>query len=327
MTALFSRIRHAFLIDQLDTIPAVRNVLDVSFPTARKQIDQLLTAQEIEETPFELIRGGRPAKRYRYRTGHFHGLAIYLERTYLHYRLHDVGGNVTATDRVVFDTQDHFSILLKTVTRLLEENPRIQTVAVGVAGAVGKTGSILFAPDYPTLDRRPLQQELTERFARPVVVENDMNAAVIAPAQENETTVYLYLGSNGPGAGIAVSGRVVRGAHHFAGEISFIPFDGNQNVGQVLATADPHSDDWYEALSRIVLSFSVTLNPDVILFAASDVTDDVLATLTNRCAKRFPLDKLPQLCLSDWENDYLDGLMQLGIQSFIEQIPLGGLPR
>lgn len=327
MTELISRTRHAFLVDHLDTIPAIRQVLDVSFPTASKQIDQMIAAQEIEETPLELVRGGRPAKRYRYRADRFHGLALYLERTYLQYRIHDVGGHLIATDRLNFDSSDHESVLSKTLTTLLDDHPSIQTLAIGVAGAVDTTGTILFAPDYPTLDSRPLQQELTERFERPVIVENDMNAAVRAQAPDNETTVYVYLGTNGPGAGVAVSGHVVRGAHHFAGEISFIPFDDKRNVGQVLATTAPQSDDWYEALSRIILSFSVTLNPDVILFTASDVSDDGLARLTERCAKRFPLDKLPQLRQGDWETDYLDGLMQLSIQSFIEQIPLGGLAR
>ncbi|WP_373954664.1 ROK family protein [Exiguobacterium acetylicum] len=327
MTELISRTRHAFLVEHLDTIPAIRHVLDVSFPTASKQIDLMIAAREIEETPLELVRGGRPAKRYRYRADRFHGLALYLERTYLQYRIHDVGGHLIATDRLNFDSSDHGSVLLKTLTALLNNHPSIQTLAIGVAGAVDTTGTILFAPDYPTLDGRPLQQELTERFKRPVIVENDMNAAVRAQASDNETTVYVYLGTNGPGAGVAVSGHVVRGAHHFAGEISFIPFDDKRNVGQVLATTAPHSDDWHEALCRIILSFSVTLNPDVILFTASDVSDDGLARLTDRCAKRFPLDKLPQLRQGDWETDYLDGLMQLSIQSFIEQIPLGGLAR
>lgn len=327
MTELISLTRHAFLVDHLDTIPAIRHVLDVSFPTASKQIDQMIAAQEIEETPLELVRGGRPAKRYRYRADHFHGLALYLERTYLQYRIHDVGGHLIATDRLNFDSTDHGSHLSKTLSTLLDDHPDVQTLAIGVAGAVDTTGTILFAPDYPTLDGRPLQQELTERFGRPVVIENDMNAAVRAQASDNETTVYVYLGTNGPGAGVAVSGHVIRGAHHFAGEISFIPFDDKRNVGQVLATTTPHSDDWYEALSRIILSFSVTLNPDAILFTSSDVSDDGLARLTERCAKRFPLDKLPQLRQGDWETDYLDGLMQLSIQSFIEQIPLGGLAR
>lgn len=327
MTELISLTRHAFLVDHLDTIPAIRQVLDVSFPTASKQIDQMIAAREIEETPLELVRGGRPAKRYRYRADRFHGLALYLERTYLQYRIHDVGGHLIATDRLTFDSSDHVSVLLKTLTTLLDDHPHIQTLAIGVAGAVDTTGTILFAPDYPTLDGRPLQQELTERFGRPVVVENDMNAAVRAQASDNNTTVYIYLGTNGPGAGVAVSGHVVRGAHHFAGEISFIPFDEKRNVGQVLATTAPHSNDWYEALSRIILSFSVTLNPDAILFTESDVSDDGLARLTDRCAKHLPLDKLPQLRQGDWETDYLDGLMQLGIQSFIEHIPLGGLTR
>ena len=214
MTELTSRTRHAFLVEHLDTIPAIRQVLNVSFPTASKQMDRMLAANEIEETPLELVRGGRPAKRYRYRADRFHGLALYLERTYLQYRIHDVGGHLIATDRLIFDSSDHGSTLLKTLTTLLNDHPLVQTLAIGVAGAVDTTGTILFAPDYPTLDGRSLQQELIERFGRPVIVENDMNAAVRAQAPENETTIYIYLGTNGPGAGVAVSGRVVRGADH-----------------------------------------------------------------------------------------------------------------
>ncbi|MER2033711.1 MAG: sugar kinase, partial [Exiguobacterium indicum] len=152
MTELISLTRHAFLVDHLDTIPAIRQVLDVSFPTASKQIDQMIAAREIEETPLELVRGGRPAKRYRYRADRFHGLALYLERTYLQYRIHDVGGHLIATDRLNFDSSDHGSVLSKTLTTLLDDHPSIQTLAIGVAGAVDTTGTILFAPDYPTLD-------------------------------------------------------------------------------------------------------------------------------------------------------------------------------
>src|SRR5690625_324624 len=63
-----------------------------------------------------------------------------------------------------------------------------------------------------------------------VLLENDVNCAALAEyrcgtAQERKTITYLHLG-RGIGAGTIAGGRILRGAHGAAGEISRIPYPG-----------------------------------------------------------------------------------------------------
>lgn len=62
-----------------------------------------------------------------------------------------------------------------------------------------------------------MKSHLEEKFSIPVVIENDMNAAVLGYYKntgnyDNSSLVYLYSGQNGPGAGIMINGDVVRGS-------------------------------------------------------------------------------------------------------------------
>src|SRR5699024_8925354 len=64
-----------------------------------------------------------------------------------------------------------------------------------------------------------------------VLLENDVNCAALAEyrcgtAQERKTITYLHLG-RGIGAGTITGGRILRGAHGAAGEISRIPYPGS----------------------------------------------------------------------------------------------------
>ncbi len=71
----------------------------------------------------------------------------------------------------------------------------------------------------------PIKSLLENRLGIPVVVENDINASVIAMKWRNKLThdfVLLDI-SYGIGAGILQNGKLYRGANSFAGEIGHIP--------------------------------------------------------------------------------------------------------
>jgi glucokinase len=128
---------------------------------------------------------------------------------------------------------------------------RIEAISVVVPGSVQvQTRAIVNAPNVPAIVDFGLAEALETKLQRPVLIENDANAAALGEmwqgaARGHHTIVCLTLGT-GVGSGIILNGALWRGAHGTAGEIghtSVDPFGGVQckcgNIGclEVCASA------------------------------------------------------------------------------------------
>jgi glucokinase len=107
-------------------------------------------------------------------------------------------------------------------------------VSVVVPGSVQvETGAIFNAPNIPSLQGYELAPALETALGRPVLLENDANAAALGEmwrgaARGYQTILCLTLGT-GVGGGIILDGKLWRGADGTAGEIghtSVEPFGG-----------------------------------------------------------------------------------------------------
>ncbi|MBB3310407.1 putative NBD/HSP70 family sugar kinase [Rhizobium sp. BK196] len=101
------------------------------------------------------------------------------------------------------------------------------------------TGALSMAPNLVDLAGIDIVRTLRERLGCPVVLENDVNAAVIGEswqgrAVEIDTLAFISLGT-GIGLGVLQGGKLMRGASGAAGEISYLPFG-----------ADPYAEDSLE---------------------------------------------------------------------------------
>jgi glucokinase len=110
----------------------------------------------------------------------------------------------------------------------------ISGIGIGVPGPVEVEAGRIGEPviHVPELAGRPLVRELTERFALPVFVDNDVNALVLAEwmfdrGRAVRSLVMLALGT-GIGGGLVLQDRLIRGAVGFGGELGHVPvnFDG-----------------------------------------------------------------------------------------------------
>lgn len=97
-------------------------------------------------------------------------------------------------------------------------------IGVGTAGRVdARTGSIAYANEImPGWTGQPVRAALAERAGLPVSVLNDVQAHAFGEARWGagrgaETCIVVTVGT-GLGAGVIAHGRIVRGAHGFAGE-------------------------------------------------------------------------------------------------------------
>ena len=305
--------------------------LGISFPTISKFLAQMEKDGELILVGLDDSSGGRRAKRYIYNPEYMLGLAIFLERTETNYIVFNCLGEVKdvgKTSSVLVDV--NLDSLTKCVEGIIEKHPKICSIAIGVPGSVDN-GRIFYIPGYEHLQNFDLKGYLENRFSKPVVIENDMNAAVLGyhdskGIKKNKSLIYLYSGQNGPGAGIMVNGVVVRGSTNFSGEISFVPQYDDRNFRQALengnGTKKAFICEEYEidAISRLVASFVAIINPHEIIFCDDEVNLFIIDQIVKRSSMYIPIEHLPELIMSDWKQDYLLGLQSLGLDLMITGI-------
>ncbi|HWI63415.1 MAG TPA: ROK family protein [Symbiobacteriaceae bacterium] len=319
-------IRAALLAAGGATKVELCETLGISFPTAAKFLTHMEQAGEVLSVGLDDSSGGRRAQRYAYNPDYRLGATLFLEKAETPYTVYNVCGEVKEQGTAAGCLQDGSETLAQQVESLLERHPRIRSLAFGVPGSVNN-GRIIYIPGYEKFQGFDLKGYSEARFGLPTVVENDMNAAVLgysdqADCRESPTLVYLYFGQNGPGAGILVNGKVVRGATSFSGEVAFVPLYEGQNFGQAITDAAgrvtvSHTATGLDAVSRVVATLAAVLNPTAVIFCRDEVTGALLDAIAARSAAYIPQEHLPHLTASDWKTDYLNGLKRLGLNLLI----------
>jgi predicted NBD/HSP70 family sugar kinase len=102
---------------------------------------------------------------------------------------------------------------------------RLIVVGAGAPGAVESvTGTVSFAPNLKGWTRVPMRDILEKALGAAVLVENDVNLAVLGEhwqgaAKGHDTCAFVFVGT-GIGAGILIDGALHRGNSYMAGEIA-----------------------------------------------------------------------------------------------------------
>ncbi|PYI51384.1 ROK family transcriptional regulator [Paenibacillus flagellatus] len=322
-----SGIRAVLLNEGSKTKAELSERLGISFPTASKFLTLMENDGELSLVGLDESSGGRRAQRYAYNPDYRLGLAVILEKTETYFTLYNGFGEIKDADVTSSFLTEGVEKLAAFVESVVDSHPSVGALAIGVPASVDN-GRIIYTPGYETYRGFDLKRYLEARFSIPVLVENDMNAAVRGYYKKRSiasppTMVYLYFGQNGPGAGILVNGDVVRGSTFFAGEVSFVPQYDDRNFLQALtgseASGSPrwNEGDGVDAVGRLVAAISAILNPDTFIFSDNEVDPILLESIAQRSAAYFPREHLPKLTASDWKEDYLYGLRQLGIELMI----------
>jgi hypothetical protein len=327
---ILSGIRKSLLQLGSATKVELSDKLGISFPTISKFLAEMVKDGEINLVGLDESSGGRRAKRYQYNPEHMLGLSIFLERTETNYTIFNCIGEVKEQGKVPSVLKDDdLNLLTKCIENLMNKYSKISSIAIGVPGSVD-CGRIFYIPGYEQFQNFDLKGYYEEHFSIPVVVENDMNAAVLGynnnkGNKDNHSLIYLYLGQNGPGAGIMLNGDVVRGSTFFSGEVSFVPQYDDRNFGKALEKEIGSKkrticeDNEIDAISRLVASFVAIINPHTIIFSNDEVEKATLNKIAIGSSKYIPSEHLPELTMSDWRQDYLYGLQSLGLDLMMNE--------
>ncbi|MDU1847144.1 ROK family transcriptional regulator [Niallia alba] len=323
-------IRQFLLSNGSATKVELSSKLGISFPTISKFISQMEKDGELLSAGLDDSSGGRRAKRYTYNQEYMLGLAIFLERTVTNYIVFNCLGEIKDAGKTSSALKDdNVKLLTEYVEALKNKHPRIRSISIGVPGSVDN-GRIIYIPEYEHLQNFDLKGYLENHFSIPVVLENDMNAAVLGyharkENKKNKSLIYLYSGQNGPGAGILINGDVVRGSSYFSGEVSFVPQYDDRNFGEAIENEIGKKKIFtkeaeIDAISRLVASFVAIINPHTIIFCDDEVNQITINQIKKQSSNYIPAEHLPEFIMSDWEQDYLYGLQSLGLDLMIAEI-------
>ncbi|UYG97530.1 ROK family protein [Cytobacillus firmus] len=326
---ILSGIRRSLIDLGSATKAELSDKLEISFPTISKFLSQMEKEGEILSAGLDESSGGRRAKRYTYNPDYMLGLAIFLERTETNYAIFNCAGEVKEQGTVQSVLTDGgLHLLTSSIEGLLMANQAIRSLSIGVPGSV-KNGRIFYIPGYEQFQDFDIKGYYENLFSMPVVVENDMNAAVLGyhhykGIKDHQSLVYLYSGQNGPGAGFMINGDVVRGNTFFAGEVSFVPQYDDFNFREALENGTSHKEvlisgsNQIDAISRLVASITAIINPHTFIFCKDEVGETLVEKIAAASSKYIPAVHLPVLAISDWKQDYLYGLQSLGLALMLD---------
>lgn len=226
-------VRRALLERREATRLQLARITGLSQMTVGTLISGLLLRGEVEEMGSVPSEGGRPSTRYRYRAEVHKAAAAYTYQrggtTYVQLEVYDLFGDLVYRDGQYLET-----VLPKSFDRLLakafERVNGIQELVFGLPGQVdGKR--ILFC-DHPALAGEGLCRRWEELYQVPVVLENDVNAAVLGYVQSlprekvPQLAAGIYFpGRFWPGMGLALEGRPWPGRRGFVGEFHYLSSD------------------------------------------------------------------------------------------------------
>ena len=115
---------------------------------------------------------------------------------------------------------------------------RVTQTVIGSPGVYDpQRGALSMAHNLPGWEKPIVLTELRRLFGRATVVENDVDAAALAERDHGhgrgvETFAFVSVGT-GVGMGLVIDGKLHRGAHGAAGEISYLPLsDGDVDTAE-----------------------------------------------------------------------------------------------
>jgi predicted NBD/HSP70 family sugar kinase len=214
----------------------------LSRSTIAHRLDVLIANQLVRESGASASTGGRPPTTLAFNPGAGMVLVADLGATHARLALTDLAGETWAEEerkldiaagpeRVLGAVHERFATLLRDAARGPED---VRGIGVGVPGPVAhSTGQPVNPPLMPGWDGFSIPGWFAQRYAAPVLVDNDVNVMAMGEQRTQwsdcEHLLFVKVGT-GIGCGIAAERRIRRGAQGAAGDIGHVRLSGHDDV-------------------------------------------------------------------------------------------------
>jgi predicted NBD/HSP70 family sugar kinase len=169
----------------------------------------------------------------------------------------------------------------------------VDSVVLGVPGAVDADGLISLAENVTGLEGMSFRDDLAARIEMPVTIENDINLAALGErwrgiARGVEDFVFLSIGT-GLGAGLVLHGELHRGHHGAAGELDYVRVGLTEDIDPCAA-----------AISDLAKALGAAAPHDPrAIFAAARAGDRIAREVVDEECRRIALHIVPVAAVTD----------------------------
>jgi glucokinase len=207
----------------------------LSAPTVGSVTSHLIREGVLKDLGRAPSRGGRRPGLVEFNSQHGFVAGIDLGPTRTRLGVADMRGEHLGTRIVVTPAHVAPAAMMEQLTgelrRLMNDSgvdlDRLLALVVGIPGPVDlSTGTVLRAPNLDGWDTVPLRAMLHTEFPCAIVIENDVNLALlgehgVGAARGHNTCAFMFVGT-GIGSAILIDGVLHHGHHYMAGEIGAI---------------------------------------------------------------------------------------------------------
>lgn len=279
---------------------------------------------QVTELAFAAPNGGRPARRFSINPDCAHILCLYtdnnaFDRTGLSLRVCDLKGRVLL-EKLCPLSEIMPEDLVALVTQMVQKDPLIRAVGIGIAGVVGSMGQIE-SSSFRTLDGFNPKTALEEKLGITVLTENDMYFTSYGFYMRNfhgrpySLSVLYWPSHKCAGAGTVVDGHIIVGSTKFAGEIVSLPFPASSTSKDEAIARMVRGEDTVPLMGTAATCTIALINPDVIYLTGSATQSIQASDIIDYCKQTIPENHLPEFRIQPGiHEEYMTGIFELARQ-------------
>lgn len=320
-----SNVRRVMKEIEVGTKPQIAELTQLSVVTINSLMKELVDQGEIAEDKMVPSNGGRPALTYRYNYNFSMALVIYMNVKH--------GKDITSAtvinlrEDILAKKEYHMPIFeresfYEMIGHYLEQYPDIKVIGVGIPGQA-IDGQIIVS-SHENLQGVRMSEDIQSHFGLPVVLENDINAAITGYHVEHESLqpicrVGMYFPEKYcPGMGIHLNGQLIQGKHGMAGEIKFLPIDIDWE-------SELNKETFIDTLCHLIQTTNAILAPEQIIIYQSYIQEEEWAPYWEAYQSKRIMPSYPELIFSDsFHYDFETGMKWLtlkALEPFLSHVP------
>ena len=311
-----NNIRQVMMRVKTATKPQLAALTNLSVVTVNSLIKELIGRGEIVEDKIAPSSGGRPALTYRYDYNHSLALVITMRekqgQEVVSAAVINLENRTLLQEEHVVPALDR-QTLFHIIEPILAAHSSIHVIGIGIPGQV-VNGEITISSHQELTGFRMID-EIESHFGIPVIVENDINAAISGycaqqQAEQNSCALGIYFPFKyPPGMGIHLNGNVVKGKNGMAGEIKFLPFK--------LDWLQPmEHDDFLQAVCLIIQTVNAVLAPDKIVIYQDRVEPGVWQSAWKAYQQEHVMPSYPEVVQHmTFQEDFAAGMRWLALKA------------